>query len=288
MTVIVPAVVRGVAVLLAGSLPWVVALAPLNLRVASAVPWAILPMAFYLYVYWRYFGGRLGPLATARRRHEYLRANAVPAAAWTLALVSGLVGFGALVALLEVMARVTTMPGTGQIQVPEGIPRATVFALLTMSSAVAGITEEAAFRGYMQGPIERRHGLAIAILVNGTMFGLVHFPNHPDHVLSMLPYYIAVSAVYGALTWATNSILPAVTLHAGANVWSLTRLWVTGRPEWQLSATPPALVWTTGFTAPFLGAIGSLVVLGLVTAVLCRWLRRIVARSALRFEQQKG
>jgi hypothetical protein len=35
-----------------------------------------------------------------------------------------------------------------------------------------------------------------------------------------------------------DSILPAVALHAGGNVWSLTRLWATGRPEWQLSATP--------------------------------------------------
>jgi membrane protease YdiL (CAAX protease family) len=31
----------------------------------------------------------------------------------------------------------------------------------------------------MQGPIERRYGLAPAILVNGAAFGLLHFPNHP-------------------------------------------------------------------------------------------------------------
>jgi hypothetical protein len=67
-----------------------------------------------------------------------------------------------------------------------------------------------------------------------------------------------------------------VALHAGGDVWSLTRLWATGRPEWQLSATPPALVWTTGITAAFLGAVGSLVALAAVTAVLCRWLRRAV------------
>ena len=288
MMVIVSAVIGGVAVLLAGNLPWVAVLAPLNLRVASGVPWAILPMALYLYLYWRYIGGRLGAPSTAGRRREYLRANAVPATAWPLAIATGLVGFGALFALLDVMARVTTMPGTEPIQVPEGIPRATVFTLLTMSSAVAGITEEAGFRGYMQGPIERRHGLAIAILVNGTMFGLLHFPNHPNEVLSMLPYYIAVSAVYGGVTWATNSILPAVALHAGGDVWSLTRLWATGRPEWQLSATPPALVWTTGITAGFLGAVGLLVALAVVTAVLCRWLRRVVESPGPRLQQEEG
>jgi membrane protease YdiL (CAAX protease family) len=50
---------------------------------------------------------------------------------------------------------------------------------LTMASVVAGVTEEAAFRGYMQTRIERQYGLLIAILVNGVMFGLLHFPNHP-------------------------------------------------------------------------------------------------------------
>ena len=276
MMVIVFAVIGGVVVLLAGSLPWVAVLAPLNLRVASSVPWAILPMALYLYVYWRYIGGRLGAPSTAGQRREYLRANAVPATTWPLAIATGLIGFGALFALLDVMARVTTLPGAEPIQVPEEMPGATVFTLLTMSSAVAGITEEAGFRGYMQGPIERHHGLAISILVNGTMFGLLHFPNHPNDVLSMLPYYIGVSAVYGGLTWASNSILPALALHVGGDVWSLTRLWATGRPEWQLSATPPALVWTTGITAAFLSAVGSLVALAAVTAVLCRWLRRAV------------
>ena len=288
MVVIVSAVIGGVAVLLAGNLPWGAVLAPLNLRVAPGVPWTILPMALYLYVYWRYIGGRLGAASTAGQRREYLRANAIPASAWPLAIATGLVGFGTVFALLDVMARITTMPESAQIQMPEGIPRATVFALLTMSSVVAGITEEAGFRGYMQGPIERHHGVALGILVNGTMFGLLHFPNHPNDVLSMLPYYIAVSAVYGGLTWASNSILPAVALHVGGDVWSLTRLWATGRPEWQFSATPPALVSTAGITAAFLGAVASLVALAVVTAVLCRWLRRVVQNAGPRSGTGEG
>ena len=117
------------------------------------------------------------------------------------------------------------------------MPIATAFSLIVMGSIVAGVTEEAAFRGYMQGPIERRYGLAAAILVNGTLFGLLHFPTHPADVLWMLPYYIAVSAVYGGLTWAANSILPALVLHVAGDVVVLTRWWLTGRPEWQIGPT---------------------------------------------------
>ena len=288
MFVLVSAVISGVAVLLAGNLPWAVVLAPLNLRIASGVPWAILPMALYLYFYWRYVGGRFGEASTAERRRVCLRANAVPASAWPLAIATGLIGFGALFALLDVMGRVTTLPESAPIQTPAGMPRATVFALLTMASVVAGLTEEAGFRGYMQGPIERHYGLTISILVNGTMFGLLHFSNHPTAVLSMLPYYLAVSAVYGGLTWATNSILPAAALHVGGDVWSLTRLWATGRPEWQLSATPPALVWTTGITGSFLVAVGSFVALGVATAVLCRWLRLAVEDPRPLSPQERG
>ena len=147
-----------------------------------------------------------------------------------------------------------------------------------MSSCVAGITEEAAFRGYMQGPVERRYGLAPAILVNGTVFGLLHFPNHPDAVLTMLPYYLAVAAVYGGITWSCNSILPALVLHVGGDIWSLTRLWITGRPEWLLFTTPSPLVWNNGPDLAFFVSLAALVIFTMVTVTFCRSLRRSTLR----------
>ena len=66
-----------------------------------------------------------------------------------------------------------------------------------MASIVAGVVEEASFRGYMQGPIERRHGPVVAILVTGSVFGFAHF-THPEVTLILMPYYLAVAAIYGA------------------------------------------------------------------------------------------
>ena len=146
-----------------------------------------------------------------------------------------------------------------------------------MSSVVAGVTEEAAFRGYMQSPIERHYGLAVAILVNGAMFGLLHFPTHPGAMVLMLPYYIAVSAVYGGLTWAANSILPALVMHSGGDVWSLGRLWLTGRPEWQLSSAPAPLVRETGVDTGFAVAVGSLVVFTVLAIWAYAALRRLAS-----------
>ncbi len=230
------------------------------------MPWAIVPMSAYLWAYWKYIGGAWGPRETAAERRQHLRANALTADVWISSIVAGLIGFGALLTFITVMARVITLPAAAPITTPEGMPPATAFLLLVMSSIVAGVTEEAAFRGYLQGPIERRYGLALAILVNGTAFGLLHFANHPNHVLTMLPYYIAVAAVYGGLTWAANSILPALVLHAGGDVWSLGRLWMTGRPEWQLSAAPVQTIWETGVDGAFLLSAAGCIVLTALTA----------------------
>jgi hypothetical protein len=64
-----------------------------------------------------------------------------------------------------------------------------------MGAPVAGIIEESAFRGYMQGPIERRYGLLVAILITGTMFAIVHL----DFTPILWPYYVAVAAIYGTV-----------------------------------------------------------------------------------------
>jgi len=279
MSTIASAVLIGVGVLLAGNLPWAPLLAPLNLRFLPSVPWAIVPMAIYLCVYWAFISGAIGPRDTAATRRENLRARRLPLPVWAAAIVTGLIGFGAVLALTAVMARLIVMPAS-QIVAPPSMPAATMIALLTMASVVAGVTEEAAFRGYMQSPIERQYGLTVAILVNGAMFGLLHFPTHPGAVVVMLPYYIAVAAVYSGLTWATNSILPALTLHVGGDIWSLTRLWATGKPEWQRSDVAQALVWDAGLDASFLSSIGFCVAFSVAAFILCRQVRRSATLSA--------
>src|SRR4029077_10994799 len=105
--------------------------------------------------------------------------------------------------------------------------------MLLLSSFFAGVVEEASFRGYMQGMIERQFGPVIAILIAGVMFAVAHL----DFTPVLLPYYIAVSAIYGMVSYLTNSILPAVVLHTCGNIYSNTDLWVRGRAEWQASGT---------------------------------------------------
>jgi membrane protease YdiL (CAAX protease family) len=282
LPIIVRAVLAGLVVLFAGSVPWggiagIPMLAGSNMRALVAVPWATVPMLLYLFVYWQYLGGRGWPRATADARRTSLRANGLSADVWGMSLLAGFVGLAATLPLLRIMGRLVTLPAEAEpIATPAGMPLVTMSILLITASIVAGVTEEAAFRGYMQGPIERKHGALVAILVTGTVFGLAHYNHHPTAVLVLLPYYIAISAIYGGLAAATNSILPGLALHVGGDVFSFMRLWTTGQPEWQAASTPPPLVWQTGVDFAFVRSV-------VVFAVLCgaaAWAYRATRRVA--------
>jgi len=130
----------------------------------------------------------------------------------------------------------------------------------------------------MQGPIERRHGPVVAILVSGAVFGFAHFTHHPASVLAMMPYYLAVTAIYGGLAYATNSILPSLVLHAGGDIFELNRLWATGQPEWQLTSKAPQLIWETGPDAAFWGYLAAFILAGSAAV----WAYATLARSVRR------
>ena len=123
----------------------------------------------------------------------------------------------------------------------------------------------------MQGPIERRHGPTIAILVTGGIFGFAHF-THPEVGLILLPYYLAVASVYGGLAYLTNSILPSLVLHAAGNVLGAFALFTRGASEWQASSNTPRLIWETGVDAAF--------VIGLILFI-CVGVGAIAAYAAL-------
>jgi membrane protease YdiL (CAAX protease family) len=166
-----------------------------------------------------------------------------------MALFAGGLGLVAVVLLQVVLNRLVTLPQQQDLDISR-YPFVTVSLWILMSAAVAGVVEEASFRGYIQGPIERRHGPVSAILVTGSLFGFAHF-THPEVTLVLMPFYLAVAAVYGGLAYLTNSILPSMVLHAGGNVLGAIDLFARGQSEWQASSTPKSLIWDTGTDAAF-------------------------------------
>jgi membrane protease YdiL (CAAX protease family) len=261
--VVAHAVLVGVAVASLGTLPWA-ALVAANTRHQPTWPWAVPVTAVYLWLFWRYFVRGFGwPRSTAEARRTNARANALPDDAWGPALLAGLLGLVSVLLLQGVWSRLVALPQQRELDVSL-YPAGTVLMWYVMSAVVAGVVEETAFRGYVQRPIERRHGPVIAILVTGSLFGFAHF-THPEVGVVLLPFYIAVAAVYGALAYFTDSTLPGMVLHAGGNIFSSFDLLTRGRSEWQLSVETRPLVWETGPDAAFMGTLVALVIVGALT-----------------------
>lgn len=265
------AVALGMVAVILGSIPKDVIFAA-NLAYLPHLPWLIVPTAIYLWIYWRYLGGAWAPTSTSQARRKLLRANPLPIRVWFCALLAGVTGIVALVMSLRVVNRLVELPPQQFFDVSH-LSLATIVAIIVVGAVVAGVVEEASFRGYMQGPIEERFGVVVAILVSGLMFAVAHL----GLTAILIPYYITVAALYGVITWLTNSILPAVLLHIGGNIFSSTYLWQTGHAEWQASAVAQPLVWRTGVDQDFClaaaYAAGSLVVT-LAAYLLLAWTSR--------------
>ena len=272
MAVIARSVIIGMLVVLAGTIPRNIFFAA-NLRYGTAVPWAVPVTAAYLFFFWRYLNGAGGPQTTAEERRASLRAARVSGRVWAWALLAGGLGIVALVLALRVENRLIMLP---QQQLPDlsRVPKITMLSLLLFAAPVAGVVEEAAFRGYMQGPIERSHGLVVAILITGTMFAVAHL----DFTPILWPYYVAVAAIYGVVTSLTKSILPAVVLHTSGNVYSNIDLGLNGQAEWQAASAPSALIWHTGADGSFwIASVGFIVAAGAAVWAYIRLARAVAS-----------
>ncbi len=275
------AVLTGLVAAAAGTLPWAF-LASVNLEHGSSWPWAVPIMAVYLWLYWRFVRGDGWPRSTSATRRANSRANGLPEDLWGPALLAGVLGLAAVLLLQGVLSRLVTLPQQRDLD-PSQYPPMTVALWLLMSALVAGVVEETSFRGYMQKPIERRHGPVVAILITGSLFGFVHF-SHPEVTLVLLPFYLAVAAVYGALAHLTDSTRPGMVLHAGGNVFSALALFTQGRSEWQLSAAAPPLIWETGPDASFWANLAGLLAVGIAAV----WAYSALAVAARAQRQLNG
>ena len=263
---VVRAVLTGLAVMLAGQLPWSV-LIGVNLTHPHSPPWAVPTMALYLTLYWRYLNGWGRPLGSAQMRRDSFRARGLPGDVWTKAMAAGVLAVAAAVMLQKAYGRLVPLPAAIAPDLSP-YPWYTILFALLMGGAVAGIAEEAGFRGYMQSAIEREYGPAAAIAIVSCVFAAIHFTHGVNSTLPRLPYYLAISVIYGVLTYRTGSILPALAIHAGGDALEYLIVWRWGVPH----AGP--LIWQSGPDAAFWRDLGLGAILGIVAVWVCKGLRR--------------
>ena len=234
LPIIVRAVLIGIFVNLL-ALPWPI-LAGINFKLHPRIPWSVAVMAIYLWICWLYLGGRGWPQSTADFRRRSLRAHPVSAGVWRWSFLAFGLGWASLKAFEFIFNRIFKVPQEVFPNV-SAYPFVTVLAYILMVAIVAGIYEEAGFRGYMQGPIERRYGPWVAYLVVGTTFWLAHITGYIGQwglFLASIWYFLIAATLLGALAYLTNSILPGVVLHTLGDIISGLAWW------WQSSRPVPA------------------------------------------------
>ena len=184
-----------------------------NIELSPSVPWMLPAGLLYLWVMFRFFDGQWGFRSTADARRESLRARRLDRREWTAALGAVLPVMIFFIAVTMVSYRLVIVPGE-ELPMPE-MPWWSTYSVLLMISIVAGVSEEAGFRGYMQAPLEKRYGPVIAIGVASIMFWIGHL-NHANGVPRVVALVI-MGASLGTLAWCSRSILPAIIAHATAD-----------------------------------------------------------------------
>jgi membrane protease YdiL (CAAX protease family) len=246
-------------------------------------PVAALAEAVFLALYLWWFAGGGPPRATQSSRAVAFRRGALSPGQWAWGLLAALFFAITVHASMVVLFRFVPFPVAlfrRGYDFSSFIPSVPLRWLAVVVSATsAGICEETGFRGYMQRPIELRHGPRIAIFTSSLFFCLVHLTKAWD-VAGMVPIVFGAGVLLGLLAWSSRSLIPVMIGHVVMDI-GLFGYWWTGVAG-TFSARPIA---ETGIDRSFVLACAVFVIAFVVVLVAMSKLRKInlleVGQSAI-------
>lgn len=212
---------------------FVIVLVPINvwpvLLFKLGVPAATLVEAIFLglYAWWGAGGGP--PLTTQAARARAFRRGGLSPKQWLWGVLGALAFAVTVHSAIVLLFRFVSFPAAAFRQgydlsfVPTPPLR---WLAVVVSAASAGICEETGFRGYMQRPIEDRHGAGIAILISSFFFTVLHLTK-AWALVGMIPIVFGAGVLLGLLAWSSRSLVPAMIGHFAMDV-GLFAYWWTG------------------------------------------------------------
>lgn len=198
------------------------------------------------------------------------------------------IGRGVLIGVALFVAVIANVAFLGDYEV-NGLGSATGAVELFGFMAVAAVTEELMFRGFLFRLIEERGGTWIALTLTGGLFGLMHLLNPNASLWGAIAIAIEAGGMLAAAYAATRKLWVPIGLHFGWNFAEsgIFSTEVSGNNTQQgmldSTASGPQLI-TGGDFGPE-GSVYS-VVFGVVLTVLFMWLARrrghLVPRRGMR------
>jgi membrane protease YdiL (CAAX protease family) len=210
-----------------------IALVPANvwplLLINLGVPLAAIIEAIFLglYLWWASGGGP--PRTMQATRVRAFRRGALSPTQWFWGLIGAFFFAATIHASIVLLFRFVPFPmaafrhGYNFSFIPS---RSLKWLAVVVSATSAGICEETGFRGYMQVPIERRHGAPMAILISSLFFMGLHLTK-AWATPGMVPIVFGAGILLGLLAWSSGSLIPGMIGHVVMDI-GLFAYWWTG------------------------------------------------------------
>jgi membrane protease YdiL (CAAX protease family) len=217
------AIISGLTLALAAINVWPLLL--LNL----GVPLAAFAEAIFLGVFLWWASGGGPPYSTEVARTTTFRSGKLSSRQWAWGLVAAFSFATTIHASIVLLFRFVPFPTAAFRQgydvsfIPS---RLWQWLAVVVSAISAGICEEIGFRGYMQRPIEGRHGATIAILISSLFFMALHLTK-AWATPGMVPIVFGAGILLGLLAWSSQSLIPAMIGHIVMDI-GLFAYWWTG------------------------------------------------------------
>ena len=244
----------------------------LNLGVPLAAIGEVLFLA--LYVWWA--GGGGSPRTTQAARATTFRRSTPTPMQWSWGFIAAFFFAVTIHASIVLLFRIVSYPMAAFRQGYDFsfIPSLPLRWLAVVVSATsAGICEETGFRGYMQRPIELRHGASVAILISSLFFTAVHLTKGWA-MAGMVPIVFGAGVLLGLLAWSSGTLIFGMIGHVVMDI-GLFAYWWTGIAG-TFTARP---ITETGVDRPFLAACGALATSLLIVLLAISKLRRKTAST---------
>lgn len=192
------------------------------------MPWSLLVMLLILWLYIKYFSGSWYPKTTQEIRRIKFRSVHLPGSLLKWSLVAALLFVILFESSFVVTFRIIPFPESAfksQYKILNTLPVWLGWAAVIVSSLVAGICEETGFRGYMQQPLEKKFGVAFAVLFSSFIFFLVHLSK--TWAPSILPHIFIGGFLLGLLAYTSGSLIPGIIAHTIMDICNFSYWWTS-------------------------------------------------------------
>lgn len=200
----------------------------LFLPILSVLPAAVFEVLFLaLFLWWARGGGP--PRAAQAARARAFRSVELTSRQWFWGLIAAVLFAVTVHASIVLLFRLVPYPaaefrrGYDLSFIPSPPLR---WIAVVISAASAAICEETGFRGFMQRPIELRHGATVAVLISSFFFTAMHLTK-AWALLGMIPIVFGAGILLGALASSARSLIPGMIGHFVMDV-GLFAYWWTG------------------------------------------------------------